>query len=123
MPDVAGVTSSAADKAGGIFSKIVDLMASTHIPQQLEDVDIGGLFTNPWFLVPFVTFIGWNVYKQAFKEIILVLIIIGVWYVSGTHYMQTLIVNGELQIGKILPVMFGGAALLGIVIYMYFGRS
>jgi len=123
MPDVAGATSSAADKAGGIFTKIVDLMASTHIPQQLEDVDAGGLFTNPWFLVPFVAFVGWNVYKQAFKEIILVLIIIGVWYVSGTHYMQTLIVNGELQIGKILPVMFGGAALLGFVIYMYFGRS
>lgn len=123
MPDVAEATGSAADKAGGIFHKIVDLMASTHLPQQLEDVDAGGLFTNPWFLVPFVAFVGWNVYKQAFKEIILVLIIIGVWYASGTHYMQTLIVNGELQIGKILPVMFGGAALLGFVIYMYFGRS
>jgi hypothetical protein len=34
-----------------------------------------------------------------------------------------LIVNGELQIGKVLPVMFGGAAALGIIIYMYFGRS
>lgn len=123
MPDLAGTAGSAADKAGGIFTKIVDLIASTHIPQQLEDVDAGGLFTNPWFLVPFVAFMGWNVYKQAFKEILLVLIIIGVWYVSGTHYMQTLIVNGELQIGKILPVMFGGAAILGFVIYMYFGRS
>jgi len=123
MPDVAGATGSAADKAGGLFTKIVDLIASTHIPQQLEDVDAGGLFTNPWFLVPFVAFMGWNVYKQAFKEILLVLIIVGVWYVSGTHYMQTLIVNGELQIGKILPVMFGGAAVLGFVIYMYFGRS
>lgn len=123
MPDVAETAGNAADKAGGFFSKIVDLMASTHIPQQLEDVDVGGLFTNPWFLVPFGAFIGWNIYKQAFKEIILVLIIIGVWYVSGTHYMQTLIVNGELQIGKILPVMFGGAAVLGFVIYMYFGRS
>lgn len=123
MPDVAGATGNAVDKAGGVFNKIVDLIASTHIPQQLEDVDAGGLFTNPWFLVPFVAFMGWNVYKQSFKEIILVLIIIGVWYVSGTHYMQTLIVNGELQIGKILPVMFGGAAVLGFVIYMYFGRS
>lgn len=123
MPDVAGTAGSAADKAGGFFSKIVDLMASTNIPQQLEDVDAGGLFTNPWFLVPFVAFMGWNIYKQSFKEIILVLIIIGVWYVSGTQYMQTLIINGELQIGKILPVMFGGAAVLGFVIYMYFGRS
>ena len=99
MPDVAGVASNTAEKAGGFFGKIVDLM------------------------VPLVAFIGWNIYKQAFKEIVVVIVIIGLWYVSGTHYMQTLIVNGELQIGKILPVMFGGAALLGIVIYMYFGRS
>lgn len=123
MPDLAGAAGSAADKAGGIFTRIVDLIASTNIPRQLEDVDAGGLFTNPWFLVPFLAFMGWNVYKQAFKQILLVLIIIGLWYVSGTHYMQTLIVNGELQIGKILPVMFGGAAVLGFVIYMYFGRS
>lgn len=123
MPDVTGAASEAAGQASGFFGKIIDLIASTHIPQQIEDVDAGGLFTNPWFLVPFLAMVGWNVYKQAFKEIILVLVIIGAWYLSGTHYMQTLIVNGELQIGKILPVMFGGAAVLGIVIYMYFGRS
>jgi len=99
------------------------LIASTNLPQQIEDVDAIGLFTNPWFFLPFIAMIGWNIYKQAFKEIILVLLIIGAWYLSGTTYMQTLIVNGELQIGKILPVMFGGAAVLGIVIYMYFGRS
>jgi len=123
MPDVAGVADNAADKAGGFFSKIIDLLAATNLPQQIEKVDAGGLFTNPWFLVPFVAFVGWNIYKQAFKEIVVVLVVIGLWYVSGTHYMQTLIVNGELQIGKILPVMFGGAAVLGILIYMYFGRS
>lgn len=123
MPDVTGAASEAAGKASGFFGKIIDLIASTHLPQQIEDVDAGGLFTNPWFLVPFIAMVGWNVYKQAFKEIILVLVVIGAWYLSGTHYMQTLIVNGELQIGKILPVMFGGAAVLGIVIYMYFGRS
>jgi hypothetical protein len=123
MADATGAASEAAGQASGFFGKIIDLIASTHLPQQIEDVDAGGLFTNPWFLVPFIAMIGWNIYKQAFKEIILALVIIGAWYLSGTHYMQTLIVNGELQIGKILPVMFGGAAVLGIVIYMYFGRS
>jgi hypothetical protein len=123
MPDATGAAGEVAGKASGFFGKIVDLIASTHIPQQIEDVDAGGLFTNPWFLVPFLSIIGWNIYKQAFKEIILILLVIGAWYLSGTHYMQTLIVDGELQIGKILPVMFGGAAVLGIVIYMYFGRS
>ena len=123
MPDVAGVAGKAAGQSSGFFGKIIDFMASTHIPQQIQDVDAGGLFTNPWFLVPFLSLMGWNVYKQSFKDIVLILIVIGVWYLSGTHYMQTLIVDGELQIGKILPVMFGGAAVLGFVIYMFFGRS
>ncbi|MHB8790060.1 MAG: hypothetical protein ACYDBT_09295 [Desulfobulbaceae bacterium] len=123
MPDATGAATEAAGQASGFFGKIIDLLASTNLPQQIEDVDAGGLFTNPWFLVPFIAMIGWNVYKQAFKEIILVLLVIGAWYLSGTTYMQTLIVNGELQIGKVLPVMFGGAAALGIIIYMYFGRS
>jgi len=122
MPDVGAAADSAAEKAGGFFDKIIDIVKSTNIPQQIDEVDIA-LFTNPWFMVPFVALIAWWIYKQHFKDIVVVLIFIGVWYVSGTEYMQTLIVNGELQIGKILPVMFGGAAVLGIVVYMYFGRS
>lgn len=123
MPDVAGVASSAAAKGEGFFNRMIKIVESTNIPQQLKDVDAGGLFSNPWFLAPFVALIGWNIYKQAFKEIVLIVIITGVWYISGTQYMETLIVNGELQIGKILPIMFGGAAVLGLTIYIYFGRS
>ena len=123
MPDVAEVAGNAAAKGEGFFSKIINIIDSTHIPQQLKDVDAGGLFTNPWFLAPFIALIGWNIWKQNFKEIILIGIIMGVWYVSGTEYMATLIIGDELQIGKILPVMFGGAAILGVVIYMYVGRS
>jgi len=122
MPDVEAAAGNAADKAGGIFATIVDLVKSTNIPKQIDEVDLA-LFTNPWFMVPFVALMGWWLYKQSFKDIIVVLIFIGVWYISGTQYMHTLIVGGELQIGKILPVMFGGAAILGIIIYMYFGRS
>jgi hypothetical protein len=123
MPDVTKTAGNAAEQTGGFFSRIIDFLTATNIPQQIEKVDAGGLFTNPWFLVPFITLISWNLYKQAFKEIIIILVFIGLWYISGTNYMQTLIVNGELQIGKILPVMFGGAAVLGVLIYMYFGRS
>jgi hypothetical protein len=119
----AGVAGEVSEKADGFFDRIGDILNATGIPQQISDVDAGGLFTNPWFMVPFVTFMGWQIYRQAFKDIIIVLIIVGLWWVSGTHYMQTLIVDGELQIGKVLPVMFGGAAILGFVIYMYFGRS
>jgi hypothetical protein len=42
--------------------------------------------------------------------------ILGMWWASGTTYMQTLVVDGELQINKVLPVLFGGAAVLGLVI-------
>ncbi len=123
MSDVAGVVSNTAEKAGGFLGRISELISSTQIPRQISEVDAGGLFSNPIFLVPFVAFIGWELYKKQFKEIVVIALLVGVWYLSGTHYMQTLIVNGELQIGKILPVMFGGAAVLGIIIYMYFGRS
>jgi hypothetical protein len=37
--------------------------------------------------------------------------------------MKTLVVGEELQIKKVLPVMFGGAAILGVIIYLLFGRS
>lgn len=118
----AGVASGVAEKTGSFFEKIGDIVNATHIPQQIKDVDTN-LFVNPWFMVPLVAFVGWQIYRQAFKDIILVALILGLWWVSGTHYMQTLIVDGELQIGKVLPVMFGGAAVLGFIIYMYFGRS
>ena len=123
MPDAAAIAGDATEKAGSFFGKIVDIVKSTNIPQQVNDVDFAGLFTNPWFMVPFVGMIGWMVYKAAFRDIVIIFLIIGVWYVSGTPYMQTLIVNGELQIGKILPVLFGGATVLGIIIYLLFGRS
>ena len=123
MPDAAAIAGNASEKAGSFFGKIVDLVKSTQIPRQINEVDFVGLFTNPWFMVPFVAFIGWQVYKANFRDIIIMVLIIGVWYVSGTPYMQTLIVGGELQIGKILPVLFGGATVLGIIIYLLFGRG
>ncbi len=122
MPDVGTAAAETADKAGSFFGKIVEIADSTNLPKQINDVDLA-LFSNPWFIVPFVATIGWWIYKQKFKDIIVVLIFIAIWYVSGTEYMATLIVGGELQIGKILPIMFGGAAVLAGIVYMYFGRS
>ena len=122
MPNVQGVANEATEQAGGFFGKIKEYAETTHIPQQISDVDLE-LFTNPWFLVPFVALMGWWVFKKEFKSIVIVLIMIGIWWASGTEYMQTLIVDGELQIGKILPIMFGGAAILGFVVYMFIGRN
>ncbi|MFV0436753.1 MAG: hypothetical protein ACK5PS_05100 [Desulfopila sp.] len=106
-----------------VLSGLTAWFDSTNIPQQVSEVDIVGLFTNPWFLVPFIALMVYLLYKQKVKDIILVVMILAMWWVSGTEYMHTLIVNGELQISKILPVLFGGAAALGLAIYLLFGRS
>ncbi|MEN8232693.1 MAG: hypothetical protein ABFR35_08445 [Thermodesulfobacteriota bacterium] len=107
----------------GFFNKIVEFIHSTQVLQQFKEVDALGLFTNPWFLVPFICLIGYMLYKQEFREIIVIFIGFGCWHISGTEYMATLIVDDEVQLAKVLPVVFGSACILGVVIYMYFGRS
>ncbi len=109
--------------AEAIFKPIGRLVHETHLVEQVKTVDFGGLFSNPWFLVPFIALIGYLLYKQAFRDLIILVVILGVWYASGTSYMQTLVVGNELSVGKILPVLFGGAAILGFLIYLLFGRS
>lgn len=105
------------------FTKIADWFESTHIDEQLRGVDYIGLFTNPWFIVPFVIVVAYMIYKQRWTQIIITGIGLGAWYFSGTNYAQSLLVDGEIDINKILPVMFGGAVALGFVIYLLFGRS
>lgn len=106
-----------------LFDSIMEFLESTKLIDQVRDVDYVGLFTNPWFLVPFIALVGYFLYKQKWRDLIFVAIFIGIWWVSGTHYMQTLVVGDELQVSKVLPVLFGGAVVLGIVIYLIFGRS
>jgi hypothetical protein len=105
------------------FKKIVEFIQSTQVLQQFQEVDTVGLFTNPWFLVPLVCLIGYLLYKQDFREIIVIILGFGCWHISGTEYINTLIVDDEIQLAKVLPVVFGAACILGIIIYMYFGRS
>lgn len=106
-----------------MWDSITAWVDSTHLLEQIREVDAAGLFTNPWFLVPFIILLGYMVYKQAWRDIALLAIFIAVWWVSGTEYMQTLVEGEELKIEKILPVVFGGAATLGVVIYLLLGRS
>jgi len=107
----------------GFIDKIIEFINSTQVLQQFKEVDAAGLFTNPWFLVPLICLIGYMLYKQEFREIVVIVIAFACWHISGTEYMATLIVNDEVQLAKVLPVVFGAACLLGVVIYMYFGRS
>lgn len=108
---------------GDFLNGILAWIESTHLQQQIKDVDYAGLFTNPWFLVPFVALVVYLLYRQAFRDLIIVSLFIAVWWVSGLDYMQNMVVGGELQVNKVLPVVFGGAAVLGFVIYLLFGRS
>ena len=105
------------------ITNLNDWFVSTHLQEQITDVDIVGLFSNPWFIIPFTLMVGYMLFKKKWKDIIITAIFVGVWWVSGTNYMNSLLVNGEIQIEKVLPVVFGGAVVLGFVIYLLFGRS
>lgn len=120
---MAGAESVAGGTSEGFFAKIGAWIQSTHVPEQVKDVDFTGLFTNPWFIVPFVALIGYLIWKQSFNELIVIVLFVILWWLSGTEYMQTLVVDGELQIKKILPVLAGASAVLGFIIYLFFGRS
>lgn len=119
----ASVVDSIQNSVGSFFGAIVDLIEKTNLPQQVSQVDIAGLSTNPWFLIPFIGLLGYMIYKQAFRDMAILGLLLGVWYVSGTDYMKTLVVGDELQVKKVLPVLFGGAAILGVIIYLLLGRS
>ena len=106
-----------------LLDSILKWFESTHLQEQIREVDYVALFTNPWFIVPFGILIAYMLYKKNWRDLVIIGIIVAVWWVSGTAYMQSLQVNGELQINKVLPVVFGGAVALGIVIYLLFGRS
>ncbi len=123
MPDAGAVGGNMSEKTGSFFSSIGEWLQSTHLPEQIKDVDFVGLFTNPWFLVPFIAFVGYQLYKQAFRDMIIIGLLMAVWWSTGTEYMQTLVVGDELQVNKVLPLLFGGAAVLGVIIYLIFGRS
>jgi hypothetical protein len=105
------------------MDKVRAFVEGTRIPEQIHAVDYTALLSNGYFMAPFLLVIGYMIYTKSFKELVLLGMGTGVWISSGTEYMQGLIVDGELQMDKVLPVTFGGAVLLGIVIYMYFGRS
>ena len=105
------------------FNKVIEFIHSTEVLQQFQEVDAAGLFSNPWFLVPLICLLGYMAYKQDFREIIIIIIGFACWHISGTEYMATLIVNDEIQLAKVLPVVFGAACILGVIIYMYFGGS
>lgn len=106
-----------------LWAAIVEFVNATQIPDQFSAVDIRGLFVNPYFLVPLFLVTGYNLYKQAFTNIVLMVLALGLWAFSGSSYMQDLVVNGEMDIGKILPVAAVWVVSIAIAVYLLFMRS
>ncbi|MFH7321468.1 hypothetical protein ACHHRT_12780 [Desulfurivibrio sp. D14AmB] len=97
---------------------IIDFLAGTGVAEQIRAVDVRGLFTNPWFMVPFVGFLGYNLYKQAVKVLVITALALGLWVFSGSPMMDGLIIDNELQLSKVLPV--AGVGLVAVAVAVYF---
>lgn len=106
-----------------LLQGLLDFWTNTNIPAQLAEVDWRGLLTNPWFMVPLVAQIGWWIYKQEVNAIVITCLAIGVWIFTGTSYASGLIIDGNIQLDKVLPVAGVGMGALMIVIYLFFIRA
>ena len=106
-----------------ILGPVVDFINSTQIVEQIREVDAKNLFSNVWFLIPFLAFTGYKLYKQDVNALVLTGIGIGLWMFTGSSYMRGLIVNGQIQIGKILPVAFVFVGAIAVAVYFIFMRS
>jgi hypothetical protein len=121
--DFGNLTGSLYEKNKSFFSYLGELANLTGLPEQIKHVDVAGLFSNPWFLIPFIGLVIYLLYKQSFKDLIIIAMVGGGWYLSGTEYMATLIIGDELELDKALPLLFSGSAALALLIYIYFIRS
>jgi len=95
----------------------------TQVLDQIKEVDVKGLFKNPYFLVPFISLIIYYLYKQAINNLVIIGLCLGLWYFSGTQYVKDSVVNGEIQIGHILPIVGLGIAGIAVLIYLVFIRQ
>ena len=102
------------------FRPVLDFIIDTKVPEQIQDIKYKELFTNGWFLVPYLAMLGWNVYKKAVNEIIIILLLTGAWAFCGTAYMQDILGREEIALEAVLPLVFGACTILGIIIYLVF---
>ncbi len=59
----------------------------------------------------------------AFTTLAIMGLAIGLWYFSGTDYVSGAVVNGELQIGKVIPTMLVGVGGIATLVYLLFIRQ
>jgi hypothetical protein len=105
------------------FHPVLDFIISTKIPEQIDNVDYQGLFTNGWFLVPYISYLAWNIYKQEINSLIIIVLLTGSWAFFGTPFMKEIMAQDEISLEAILPMVAGACAVLGFIIYRIFFKS
>ena len=105
------------------FASIADFFQSTQIPEQIQNVDVSGLLTNTWFMVPFLGYVGYLVFKKALNSLVLIAVIFAIWMFSGSNMVKDVFHGDEMQVGKLLPIIGFGVAMIGVVVYVLFIRS
>lgn len=102
---------------------IWDFIVETQVLTQIDTLDAKGLFTNPYFLVPLAVFVAYNIYKMSFDTLIITALFLGAWAFCSTEWMQSTIVDGEMQLEKVIPLIAGACVVIGIGVYIIFIRS
>jgi hypothetical protein len=102
---------------------IAQFIQATQVPEQFREVDVRGLFTNWYFLLLFLAVMGHIIYRKAMNTFLLLSLGFGVWMFSGSPYMENLIIDGEMQLGKVLPMVGVGILAISVLVYVLFIRS
>jgi len=105
------------------FKPVLDFIVSTKVPEQIETIDYKGLFSNGWFLIPYLAMIGWNVYKKAINALIIIVLLTGAWAFCGTPYMQDVLGREEIALEAVLPLVAGACTILAIIVYIVFFKD
>ncbi len=106
-----------------ILGTITSWVNATQIPLQIREVDVHGLFTNGYFLIPLLTIVCYLIYRGAIGSLVLLGLVIGLWVFSGSQYMQEIRGSEEIQLDKILPLVLGGVGIIAVIVYLFFIRD
>ncbi len=92
----------------------------TTLAQTLQEVDWTGIYRHPVFWIGITLFLGWVVWKKAFRSLLLALSLVA--FVVLLNY--TLPPAGEtLTFEKLLPFAGGCLGLLAINVYFFVIRN
>lgn len=105
------------------FEPVLDFIIATEVPEQIDKIDYKGLFTNGWFLVPYLGLLAWNIYKQEFNSLIIIVLLTASWSFFGTPYMKEVMAQEEIPLESLLPLIAGSCGIFGFIIYRIFFKS